>query len=181
MKTILDNLNRPIHVIDNAFSQAFHEYLYDFVSNSFFKIGGQDGPAPLDTRSHLYLTSEYSMDDVKRLGILDELNKLESWKPYKDLELARTSVNLSVPSDQNYFHTHKDQIALIYYVNIRWQPEWAGSTHFYNEDLSEIIYASVYKPRRLIIFDGEIPHSITVQSTSAPHYRFSLAMFFNKK
>lgn len=171
---------KPI-VIDNPFGTAYHEKLYHYVSNSFFKIGSQDGPSPLDRRNHVYIHSDYSIDDVNRIGFLDKLKELKQFKSYKDLELIRTTINVSVPSDTNFAHTHDDQISLVYYINLDWKPEWAGETIFYNEDMSEIIYSSVYKPARLIIFDGSIPHSIRVQSNSAPHYRFTWAMFFNKK
>jgi len=171
---------KPI-VIDNPFGTAYHEKLYHYVSNSFFKIGSQDGPSPLDRRNHVYIHSDYSIDDVNRIGFLDKLKELKQFKLYKDLELIRTTINVSVPSDTNFAHTHDDQISLVYYINLDWKPEWAGETIFYNEDMSEIIYSSVYKPARLIIFDGSIPHSIRVQSNSAPHYRFTWAMFFNKK
>ena len=170
---------KPI-VIDNPFGTAYHEKLYHYVSNSFFRIGSQDGPSPLDRRNHVYIHSDYSIDDVNRIGFLDKLKEIKEFELYKDLELIRTTINVSVPSDTNFAHTHDDQISLVYYINLDWKPEWAGETVFYNEDMSEIIYSSVYKPARLIIFDGSIPHSIRVQSNSGPHYRFTLAMFFNK-
>jgi hypothetical protein len=173
-------MSKFIHVIDNPFGKAFHEKLYDYVINSYFKIGSQDGPSTLDRRNNVYIHSDYGIDDVNRIGILDKLNEVEEWQPYKDYKLIRTTINVSVPSDTNFPHTHKDQISLIYYVNLDWKPEWAGETVFYNDDLTEITYMSMYKPGRMVLFDGEIPHSIRPQSNSAPHYRFTLAMFFNK-
>jgi hypothetical protein len=171
---------KPI-VIDNPFGTAYHEKLYDYVTNSYFKIGSQDGPSPLDRRNQVYIHSDYSPDDVNRIGFLDKLRALKEFKPYKDLEVVRTTINVSVPSDTNYPHTHSNQISLIYYINLDWKPEWAGETVIYNDDMSEIIYTSMYKPARLLIFDGEMPHSIRAQSHLAPHYRFTWAMFFNKK
>lgn len=180
MKTEYDDLGRIIHIEDNAFGTAFHEHIYQYVTNSFFRIGSQDGPATLDRRNHVYIYSEYNEVDVAKIGILDKLNELELWQPYKNYTVERATVNLSVPSDTNFVHTHKDQISLIYYVNLDWKPEWAGETIFYNDNMTDIIYSSVYKPGRLLVFDGEIPHSIRAQAGSAPHYRFTLAMFFNK-
>jgi hypothetical protein len=171
---------KPI-VIDNPFGTAYHESLYLFVTKSFFKIGSQDGPAPLDRRNHVYIHSEWSYDDAMSSGIIDKLYSLKEWKPFKDYELVRTTVNLSTPSDTNFSHTHENQLSVIYYVNLDWRPEWAGETILYNEDSTDIIYACMYKPARLLIFDGSTPHSIRPQSMDAPHYRLSLALFFNKK
>jgi len=87
-------------------------------------------------------------------------------------------VNLSTPTDCHWAHTHKDHTVLLYYVNKHWKHDWAGETMFFNDDLSEVAYASVYKPGRIIVFDGEIPHSVRPQSSIAPNYRFTLSLFF---
>ena len=63
---------KPI-IIDNPFGTAYHEKLYDYVSKSFFKIGSQDGPSPLDRRNQVYIHSDYSPDDVNRIGFLESL------------------------------------------------------------------------------------------------------------
>ena len=47
------------------------------------------------------------------------------------------------------------------------------------DDQSEIAYASVYIPGRIILFDGSIPHAIRPQSVKAPKYRFTLSLFFD--
>ena len=179
MKTITDQLNRKIYIIDNALSQTAHEHLYYFVRSSFFKIGFSDTDA-LERSAHQYLMSSYSMEDLETSGFLKELKKTEIWDIIKDKHISRMSVNLSVPSDTNFAHTHKNCYSLLYYINLDWKPEWAGETLFYSDDLKNIEYASVYTPKRLILFDGEIPHSIRVQSNSSPHYRFTLALFIEK-
>ena len=51
---------------------------------------------------------------------------------------------------------------------------------FYSEDQKEIRYGSIYTPNRLVIFDGEIPHTIRAQNITGPNYRFSISLFFNK-
>jgi hypothetical protein len=66
-------------------------------------------------------------------------------------------------------------------VNVGWRPEWHGETLFYSEDLSEIELALPYTPGRVVVFDATIPHSYRPQSTIADHYRFTLAMGFDKE
>lgn len=52
---------------------------------------------------------------------------------------------------------------------------------FYNsKDLSKIEFASVYKPGRIILFDGHIPHTIRPQSIKGPKFRFTLSVFLRK-
>jgi len=178
MKLIKDK-NKFIHVFDNVISQAEHEAFYSYIRNSYFRIGFEDTNA-IEIANHKYLQSEYNIQDLEKSGFFAALQKSKAWNSIKDKNISRISINLGVPSDTNWLHTHKNQIALIYYANLNWLPEWAGETLFYSEDLKEIIYTSMYIPKRLIIFDGEIPHSIRVQSNLAPHYRFTLAMFIDK-
>lgn len=178
IKEIKDSLGRSIYVIDNASLKAEHEAMYTYIRNSYFKIGFQDTES-IERLTNQYLHSEYSYNNYVDSGFKNILEKTELFDKIKDKDF-RLNINLSTPSDSYFPHTHKNSWSIIYYANLDWRPEWGGETMFYNEDLSEIIYASVYKPGKLILFDGEIPHSIKTQSSLAPHYRLTVAMFINK-
>jgi hypothetical protein len=69
---------------------------------------------------------------------------------------------------------------LLYYVNLEWREGWHGETLFFQENLKDVAFTSVYTPGRLIAFDAKIPHTIRPQSHIAAQYRFTLAMVFNK-
>ena len=72
-------------------------------------------------------------------------------------------------------------IGALYYVNLNWEDGFYGETFFYNsKDLSKIEFASVYKPGRIILFDGHIPHAIRPQSIKGPKFRFTLSVFLRK-
>lgn len=180
MKEIKDSLNRSIYIIDNISTKAQHEKFYAYVTRSNFNIGFHDTDA-IETNNHKYLHSRYSLEAIIESGFKEILEQSEAWKLIKDKEVDRATINLSTPSDTNFIHTHKNTLTAIYYVNLDWKPEWSGETLFYSEDLKDIVFASPYTPNRLIIADGEIPHTIRVQSDSAPHYRFTFAMFFKNK
>jgi len=180
IKTIQDNLGRLIYIVDDAFTTSQHEKFYNIAKNSFYRIGFQDTEA-VERLTNKYLHSSWSLDEYKNLGLKDAIENLEIYDKLKDCSLDRVTINLSTPSDTYYSHTHHNQYSLIYYLNLDWKPEWAGETIFYNDDMTEVIYTSLYKPKRLILADGNIPHSIKVQSQLAPHYRFTLALFFNKE
>ena len=67
----------------------------------------------------------------------------------------------------------------MYYVNLDWEDGWYGETMFYNpNDLDEIVFTSAYKPGRIILFDGNIPHAIRPQSIKGPKYRMTLTVLF---
>ncbi len=167
-----------IQFFDHVFPTAYQETLYHFVSNSFYKIGSQDGPAPLDRRTHIYMHSEWDQQDLANSLFQEYLDNSDAAALLKNKRVVRATVNLSVPSDTNFIHTHLNQLVGVYYVNLHWKPEWAGETLFFNDEMTDIIKASVYKPNRLVVFDGSIPHTIRPQAFSAPHYRLTLATFF---
>jgi SM-20-related protein len=180
VQKIKDSLNRSIYIFDNVSTKAQHQKFYAFVTRSNFNIGFSDNEA-IETNNYKYLHSRYSLEAIIESGFKEILEQSEAWELIKDKEVDRATINLSTPSDINFIHTHINTLTAIYYVNLDWKPEWAGETLFYSEDLKDIIYASPYTPGRLIIADGEIPHTIRVQSDSAPHYRFTFAIFFKNK
>ena len=175
----LDVAGRKIHVFDGAVDFSEREHLYTFMRHSHYLIGNEDADA-IETSQHKYLCSHYSMDDVKASGLFDAVKGTDVLPLVEGLLLTRAHVNLSTPTDNHWCHDHRGQNVLLYYGNKHWKHEWAGETLFFNDDLSEVVYASVYKPGRIIVFDGEIPHTVRPQSSSAPQYRFTLSLFFNR-
>jgi Rps23 Pro-64 3,4-dihydroxylase Tpa1-like proline 4-hydroxylase len=167
-----------IKVFDHIFPTAYHELLYHFAINSRYQIGSQDGPAPLDRRTHLYIHSEWNTEDLANTRLQEYLEKSEAGDMLAGKQVLRATINLSVPSDTNFIHTHIDQLVGVYYLNLHWKPEWAGETLFYNDTMTEIIQSSMYTPNRMVVFNGSIPHTIRPQAFSAPHYRLTLATFF---
>jgi len=71
--------------------------------------------------------------------------------------IDRIFVN-GLPSGCDGFeHTDREGLTAILMINPVWKKEWGGEFLCYNDN-NEIIYASTYKPGRLIIFDGKKPH-----------------------
>ena len=180
MNKKIDSLGREIIIFDDLFPKAFHQYLYGFVlSKKNYSLGFQDTEA-IERLSHKYYTADFGVEDLEESKLFDEIYKTPMGEFIKDKQLTRATINTSVPTQTNFPHTHINNLSFIYYLNLDWKPEWAGETLFYNDKCDEIEFASIYKPNRGILFDGAIPHTLRTQSITAPHYRFSLAMFFDK-
>ena len=62
--------------------------------------------------------------------------------------------------------------------NIEWGLNHGGETVFYEEDRREVVYINPYKPGRICIFDGSIPHCAKPQALIGPKYRFTIAIKF---
>lgn len=64
---------------------------------------------------------------------------------------------------------------ILQYANFRWENDWHGQTIFYDDNHEEIIFSSVVKPGRVVVFDSLIPHSATAPSQLAKYPRFTIA------
>lgn len=164
-----------IKVYDGLVSPDYIEHINSFVQNSYFKIGNQDGDM-LDTATHRYIYSEYSEHDLKLSGFIDAIQGTEVGDLYNRSKWVRTVTNLSTPSDSNFLHTHFGCKVILYYVNNLWETNWGGETVFYNAAKTEVIKAVNVVPGRIVVFDGNILHSIRPQQPIAPHYRFSMGI-----
>lgn len=166
---------KEIHVFDDLTSLNFRMNAHNFITRSTFKMGFADNA---QTAAYPYMCSAFSRDDVERMGLFKELEGSDALKLVNSDKLERAIVNLSYPTEPHWCHTHENQTVLLYYANPYWQEEHGGETLFMSEDLEEIEFASIYKPGRVIVFDGEIPHTIRPQSILAPTFRFSVSLFF---
>jgi hypothetical protein len=169
--------NKTVHVYDNYLDLQLKLKVFDFLSKSRYTIGWSDLESQ-SAISHRYLHSVYSDIDDENCGLLPFLRNCEMINHVDNLKKIKSIVNLSVPSDSHFVHTHYENKIILYYANLEWKPNWHGETLFYNENLTDIDLALSYTPGRVVIFDGGIPHTIRPQSHSADHYRFTYAMMF---
>ena len=167
-----------IQIFDNLLDLNFRRNLYQSAVNSAFKVGWEDSSL-IENRSHVYLHSILSLQDIIKSQLLDKLAGTQVHEILKNKKFDSAVINLSKSTDTHWCHTHPGQTVLLYYINLEWQHAWAGETLFYNDELTDITRACVYTPGRIIVFDGEIPHTIRPQSAAAPQFRFTLSVFFN--
>ena len=180
-KELVVERGKKIYIFDDVFELEWRERAYIFFKNSMFRIGAGD-QSDIHFSEHQYLHSNYSSEDVERLGLLNQIKdeKLLSLISNKKMKPKFGAVvNLSMPSETYFVHSHSNTTVL-YYANVRWREDWAGETLFFTEDMSEIVYATPYKPGRIIVFDGSIPHTIRPQTRYAPQYRFTFALWLNE-
>jgi len=179
MKTVALSGGKSLRVYDGLFPLKFRIKAFDFATASQFVIGWEDGPAN-NQLAHRYLHSQFSYEDVTRLGILDQIANSAAAEELTGLTLVKTILNLSLPSDAHFVHTHTEHKVVLYYVNLVWNDGWHGETLFFDDTCKEIDYASAYVPGRIIVFPGDVPHTIRPQSNIADKHRFSLSLFFDK-
>lgn len=171
---------KNITVYDDVYPYDYREDMNAYALTSNYRIGWSD-QTHLLPRSENYLHSGYSDEDLLRSNTYQTIEKSEVAPEFEGMKMHKSILNLSVPSDSHYPHVHTDvDRVYLYYVNLDWNPGWHGETLFYNDSLEEIEYAFPYKPGRVVVFDGNIPHSIRPQSYIADKHRLTLTIMLNK-
>jgi hypothetical protein len=167
-----------ITVFDNLFTLNQRLRSFEFIKHSYYKLGWADSSTE-EYSKYLYLHSRYTDEDLSNLEIYSAIMNSEVGNMVAGLTRTKAVVNLTVPSDVNFIHTHPEKKTVLYYANVNWQEGWCGETLFFDETRTRIEFASPYTPGRVIVFDGKIPHTIRPQSNIAPHYRFTFSIFFD--
>jgi len=173
-----------IEIFDEMIPLSVRNSIYKFIINSNYRIEGWTDTSDLELKNHHHLHSRWGLEDIQNSQIVPYVEKvlqLSSFKDYTMKDFLQCAVNLVKPGDHYFTHSHDlGVISIIYYANLQWQHNWAGETIFYKENMTDIELAASYVPGRFIIFDKE-PHTIRPQSSIAPAFRFTLAIFFQKK
>lgn len=168
-----------IETYDDFLSAGACQKLHLYLMNSVFRIGWGDSD-DLKHQQYPNLYSEYSLEELKKLQLLDPILNILKKDNINIDNYFRCRINLTKPLDLNFIHVHPDQIVALHYCNLTWSPEYGGETIFYSDDKKHIKLASPYTANRLLIFDGSIPHTIKAQNLLGPTYRFTLSLFFWK-
>lgn len=169
-------------IIDDAFTRADILAFSDFTKRSLFKIGWADGDHVSDVigqRRMLY--SHYSDEDLENMEFFKRMKSPRLEELMDGRNPIRPLVNLVEPSNVMCNHSHLKEDSLIYYINPRWLPEYAGETLIYEDASEETCRAVSFVPGRVLWLSKEVQHSIRPPSHACPTYRFTFACFFECK
>lgn len=167
--------NKFIDVYDNLFEYREKELFFHFVSTSNFVTNGKDGLYDYEENQ---IFSSYGSSDLESMKFCDTNGFKFISEKYQlfNKKIGQVRVNCCNSFERSVAHTDAGGISLIYYVNMKWDIFWGGHTIFYNEDLSDVEYTCLFKPGRLIVFDGSIPHSISPISTACRENRYTFVI-----
>ena len=138
-------------------------------------------------RSHIYGEKHKlkyvfgSREEATDFGIINRLNQVN---PHfaKNYIVHRQYVNLGTTGDFDTIHIDDNHLekpkTALYYPHPDWNIHWGGHTFFFNEKLDSIEYTAAYKPGRLVIFDGSIPHCGSPPYASAQDKRYVVTCKF---
>src|SRR5450432_1632332 len=102
----------------------------------------------------------------------------EKMFPGEVLRDIRAYINSAVYGDSYYVHRDSPEgsndVTVLYYANLIWQPDWGGETLFYNDDNDAVLAVSP-RPGRLVVSRAAILHRGTVPTRSCYEERFTIA------
>ena len=169
-----------LQVFDNKVPYTIRENLLDYCTRSSFRLGWTDRPPIENDKSIPNIYSSWSNNNLSESKILPYIAECMDETPFFTCRHIESIIlNLIRPSDVHFIHSHPNKQVALYYCNLTWEDGWYGETMFYDpNDLEEVSFTSLYKPGRIILFDGSTPHAIRPQSVSGPKYRITLSIVF---
>ena len=159
--------NGIILTIDNVLKRSEVELINTELPNLNYIVGEKDTP----TTPPVGMVADYSQS----LGHPLLQKVAEKIDCLQDLKLQRSYVNLFSPGQNAYYHQDDSKYTLMYYPNLEWQINDGGETKFIldnehtkmpgidfeNTDKLPVILGIAPIPNRLVLFEGDIPHSAT--------------------
>ena len=102
----------------------------------------------------------------------------EKMFPGEVLHDMRAYVNCAVYGDSYYIHRdspeNSNDVTVLYYANLIWQPDWGGETIFYKDDNDAVLAVSP-RPGRVVVSRGAILHRGTVPTQDCHDARMTIA------
>ncbi len=176
-RVIATKSGKLLVVYDDLFTYDQRSKWFEFIVKSFFKVNGADDLTAYYTGG-LQMYSQYNTQDLENMGFIDSqgFELINQEYKLKNRKIKQARINLSPASEKNRVHTDYQGLTLLYYCNLDWQLEWGGHTLFMDDSLSDAEYTCLYKPGRVVLFDGTIPHMILTPTGIAQMHRFSFAL-----
>lgn len=186
-----------IQIYDNVLTQKDLEYIYSACFQAPYEIGWGDTVSHKQSFFHSTIDSQVwnkvrkgtwngsgtehrTVPNQIPYNVVNILSKTEACRKLKTNRISRGSIiNLDTIADTHAAHDHKNEIVVLLYINLFWEPSWGGETLFYDSKTDELILATPYTPNRMVVFDGNIRHSFNGPNVeSLLKNRLSISTFF---
>jgi SM-20-related protein len=177
-----------IRLFDNVLPAEDQERLLAFLMEPGWSYGAYSDPAPDASRYWYKHFAGYFRDGESR-ELTDIVRELDRFPLLRDLwERLRAGVLAGHRLTRCYANAypagsegglHRDSLepghyTVIYYPHLRWSPNYAGETLFFNDEGSEIVAAVYPRPNRLAVFEGSMWHVARGVSRRCPELRVTL-------
>ena len=176
--------NRELVIIDDSVNVDKHINIYFDCCTLPYRITNsstREIQGIVDKRLKCDLETNNPIIDYLLEEGTDSAEVIKKYIPSETYGFNRGYVNLGIHGDVNHMHMdgkfYKCK-TLLYYANQNWEYKWGGHTAFFDNN-GNIKTTVEVKPGRMVIFDGNIPHTVLPMNIrSSPSYRFTVALKF---
>lgn len=149
-----------IETFDDVFGPKLTQEIHTQMSGMSWKYGWVSDRTTANTQKywHVHIANDYdsATDIIKEMW--DHLTT-KVLKKFDVQHFYRCYANAHTYGCHGQTHCDDGDFTMIYYPNLDWKPEWYGGTQVWNDEQTEIIHTSNYKPGRLFVFDAHLPHN----------------------
>lgn len=168
--------NDVIHVVDDVFSPAFNQQLYDYFARSGFT---QSEGASEVTSAYKHLARDFDLDRLERSAFGKVANGVIKEFFNEPQQTYRGYCNMMLFGHLGGMHRDCsvgwNDISALYFVCPEWKANWGGELHMFDKS-GDAQLAIAPRPGRLVLFRGKTQHSATAPSVIATLPRFSIAL-----
>ena len=191
---------KKVYVLDDWLSQPLHHFYDNFIETTsmWAKTNRVNSGSPTGLPHHSFWGAKFfgynyevEPDTPKEwtyfTRYLDRRLQTEfgfKWVRFQYAGLNSQTVGLQGTTHQDCAMNDEWNISFLYYPNRYWNPSWGGTLRLYDETQQGLdgredhiknhqIGEVEFKPNRLIMFDGRIPHGADAPDPSA-RYMLSL-------
>jgi len=168
---------KTIDIFDNLYNFEKHYQIMKWAIKQPYSFDMGFDAVITEQASKLVCRSTVNIDKKEYLHRFELDQVPPIWNRIKDKELSRSWINVLTPHHVPRMHPDNfkpGSVTILYYINMKWDPDWDGYTVWRTEDLSSIEFMADFVPGRIAMFDSNIPHKATVPSLDAPAFRFTL-------
>lgn len=185
---------KDVYVLDNYLATELHHHFDDYIvrENIWSKTNQVSSGSPTGLPHHSFWGATYFRDGMSLEKDMDKLHtmfpyylnrRLQTEFGFKWVRFQYMGLNSQTQGLQGT--THADcqdddewNLSFLYYTNKFWNKNWGGKLRLYNEMQQGLdgrqehienhqIAEIEFKPNRLIMFDGRIPHGADAPTSSA--------------
>lgn len=158
---------------ENELEKFFHEYIWQGKIQLVFNNVGSDE----ETHAHSW-SSNLDAENFEQVEFINSLYKrVIKFENVLNCKIKKWHANIYPSGFDGTIHTdynEENKPTFLFCSNSRWEPEWGGEFIIYN-DQKEATKVFSYKPNRLIVFDGRLPHRAVAPTRVSSLLRSTIA------
>lgn len=169
-------------IIDDLFNFNDRSIMMNQLYELPYSLKTQWDSQVTEFKSQSVLSNSFKKQDWDYFGLERHPNWKHVQKHLGERKHYRSWCNLHTGREMYRYHADAMQpnaISMLFYPNLKWDPDWDGQTIFKTPDLKDIEYCSEYVPGRIVLFHSRMPHKAVHPNYEAVGFRTIINAVFS--